>query len=526
MTWPHAGPRNVLSDYAQIIAGLAQPAAYPHPAERFAHIETHASHVFLVGDLAYKLKKPVNLGFLDFATLERRRFFCEEELRLNRRLAPDTYLAVVPITGTPAAPRMGGEGEALEYAVKMRRFPQNALLSRRRVTPDTVDRIADRMAAFHEVIPVAAPDSGYGRPQSVLAPMLENLAVLAKGATGVLEAPRLVALEAWTCARFPALTGLIEHRRLCGRVRECHGDLHRGNIAEVSGQLIIFDGIEFDPALRWIDTLNEIAFLAMDLAQGGAPDLARRFLNRYLERNGDYDGVALLDLYRVYRATVRAKVTAIRLTQPGLEANEVLHYRRELTRYLALAEEYTSDHPRRLILTHGRSGSGKTHLSVILRERLRVIHIRSDVERKRLFGLPPEARAAAATDTGIYTPEATARTYTRLLDLARSILAGGWGVLVDATFLRHSQRAPFLALAGELGVPCSVLSLQAPESVLRARVAKRIAEGCDASDADVTILDAQSAVHQPLTPEEAALAIPVYTHPAPDLDDLLRQFEE
>jgi aminoglycoside phosphotransferase family enzyme/predicted kinase len=526
MTWPQAGPRILLSDYAQIIAGLALPAAYPHPADRFAHIETHASHVFLVGDLAYKLKKPVNLGFLDFTTLERRRFFCEEELRLNRRLAPDTYLAVVPITGTPAAPRMGGEGEAIEFAVKMRRFPQNALLSRRRVTPDIVDRIADRVAAFHEVIPIAAPESGYGSPESVLAPMLENLVVLRKGATGDLEAPRLAALEAWTRARFPDLRELIERRRLDGRVRECHGDLHRGNIAEVSGQLIIFDGIEFDPALRWIDTVNEVAFLAMDLAQGDAPDLGRRFLNRYLERNGDYDGVALLDLYRVYRATVRAKVTAIRLTQAGLEANEVLHYRRERARYLALAEDYTSDHPRRLILTHGRSGSGKTHLSVVLRERLRVIHIRSDIERKRLFGLPPEARVAAAAETGIYTPDATARTYARLLDLARTILAGGWGVLVDATFLRRSQRAPFLALAAELRVPCTVLCLQAPESVLRARVAKRVAEGCDASDADVTILDAQSAVHEALTQEESACAIPVHTHPAPDLDDLLRRFRD
>jgi len=513
----------VVSDYAQIIAGLALPAAYPHAADRFTHIETHASHVFLVGDLAYKLKKPVDLGFLDFTTLERRRFFCEEELRLNRRLAPDTYLEVVPVTGSPAAPRMGGEGDALEYAVKMRRFPQNALLSRRRVTPDIVDRIADRVAAFHEAIPIAPQESGYGRPELVLAPMMENLAALGQASTAALEGPRLAAIEAWTRARFPALAALIERRRIEGRVRECHGDLHRGNIAEVDGQLIIFDGIEFDPALRWIDTINEVAFLAMDLSAGGAPDLARRFLNRYLERNGDYDGVALLDLYRVYRATVRAKVTAIRLTQPGLEANEVLHYRRELARYLALAEDYTCDHPRRLILTHGRSGSGKTHLSGMLRERLRVIHIRSDIERKRLFGLAPEARAAAAAGTGIYTRDATARTYARLLGLARSVLAGGCGALVDATFLRRSQRAPFLALAQELGVPCTILSLEAPESVLRARVAKRAAEGCDASDADVTILDAQSAVHQPLIPEEAARAIPIHTHPAVDLDDLLRR---
>jgi aminoglycoside phosphotransferase family enzyme len=502
-----------------MIAGLALPAAYPHAAERFTHIETHASHVFLVGEFAYKLKKPVNLGFLDYSTLERRRFFCEEELRLNRRLAPDTYLGVVPITGIAASPQVGGQGGVLDYAVKMRRFPQNALLSRRRVTPDTVDRVADRVAAFHQVIPIASPETGYGSPESVFAPILDNLAVLRRGVMGELAAPRLAALEGWIRTRFPALEGLIERRRLEGRVRECHGDLHRDNIAEVAGHLIIFDGIEFNPALRWIDTINEVAFLAMDLAEGGAPDLAGRFINRYLECFGDYEGVALLDLYRVYRALVRAKVTAIRLTQPGLEANEVLHYRRMLERYMALAEDYTRDHPARLVLTHGRSGSGKTHLSRILRERLRLIHIRSDVERKRLFGLSPEARAGVA----IYTREATARTYDRLLALARALLAGGYGTLVDATFLRRSQRGPFLALAGELGVPCTLLSLAAPEPVLRARVAKRAAEGCDASDADVTILDVQSAANEPLTPEEAACAIPVHSHPAPNLDDLLRR---
>jgi aminoglycoside phosphotransferase family enzyme/predicted kinase len=515
----------VLSDYAQMIAGLMSPTAYEHPTERFAHIETHASHVFLVGDFAYKLKKPVNLGFLDYSTRERRHYFCEEELRLNRRLAPDTYLSVVRIGGTPAAPRMDatGSGETLEWAVKMRRFRQKALLDRRRVTPDLVDRIADRIAAFHHAIPAATPESGFGTMAGVLAPMLENLTVLEAGDIGVREGPRLAAMRAWTLERFEALAPLIERRRLGGRVRECHGDLHRGNIAEERGRLIIFDGIEFDPALRWIDTINEVAFLAMDLAEGGRPDLGRRFLNRYLERVGDYDAVALLDFYRVYRATVRAKVTGIRLTQAGLDVNEIPHYRDELARYLALAEDYTRYHPCRLVLTHGRSSSGKTHLAKILRERLRVIHIRSDIERKRLFGLDPETRIVVAAQTGIYAPEATERTYARLLDLSRSILEGGCGVLVDATFLRRCQRAPFLALARELGVPCTILALDAPEFVLRERIAKRAAQGCDASDADVAILEAQSRVIEGLTSEELLQSIAVASHPAPDLDDLLRQ---
>ena len=273
--------------------------------------------------------------------------------------------------------------------------------------------------------------------------------------------------------------------------------------------------------MRWIDTINEVAFLAMDLAQAEAQPLARRFINHYLERTGDYGGVGLLDLYRVYRAMVRAKVTGIRLSQPGLEANEVLHHRAEFVRYLAQAEVYTATHRPRLILTHGRSGSGKTHLAVILREHLRLIHIRSDIERKRLFGLPPEARATAAAGSGIYTPEATRRTYGRLLELAASILSARYSVLVDATFLGRAQRRPFLGLARELGVRCTILAIEAPDAILRARVAKRLAEGCDASDADLSIVDVQRSQQEPLLPEETDEVIPVHTHPGADLEALV-----
>jgi hypothetical protein len=520
MEWRYAMSFVSLSDYALMIAGLQSPAAYPHPAERLTHLETHASHVFLAGGFAYKVKKPVNLGFLDFSTLERRRFFCGEELRLNRRLAPDTYLSVVPITGTPEAPRVAGLGEALEYAVMMRRFPQSALLSRRRVTPDIVDRIAERLAAFHATIAAAPADSPYGTPDTVLSALLDTIADLAKGPVGAAEAGRIQSLSAWVRINFPGLRGLIERRRRDGWVRECHGDLHRDNIAEVDGHLIIFDGIEFDPALRWIDTINEVAFLAMDLAHAEAQPLARRFINHYLERTGDYGGVGLLDLYRLYRAMVRAKVTGIRLSQPGMEANEVLHHRAEFGRYLAQAEVYTATHRPRLILTHGRSGSGKTHLAVILREHLRLIHVRSDIERKRLFGLPPEAGAGAAAGSGIYTAEATRRTYGRLLELAASILRAGYSVLVDATFLGRAQRRPFLDLARDLGVRCTILAIEAPDAILRARVAKRLAEGCDASDADLSIVDAQRSQHEPLLPEEADEVIPVQTHPGADLEAL------
>jgi aminoglycoside phosphotransferase family enzyme/predicted kinase len=505
-----------------LIRGLLRPQAYPHPVDGVEHIETHISHVLLAGDYAYKVKKPINLGFLDFSTLERRKFFCEEEIRLNGRLAPQIYLAVVPIVGTAAEPCIGGEdGTILEYAVKMRCFDQDALLTRRPVSAGLADRLAERVAAFHAEIPAAAADSPFGTPEAVLGPMVENFEQIRRRLSGPEELARLRRLEDWTRARHGVLRPVLEARRRQGHVRECHGDMHRGNIALVDGRLVIFDGIEFNPQLRWIDTMSEVAFLVMDLEEPGEAVPARRLLNRYLDSSGDYEGLRVLDFYKVYRAMVRAKVTAIRLGQSDVEPAEAVQDRAEYERYLALAEGYTQPRPRRLYLTHGVSGSGKSRLSAILRERLPLIHIRSDVERKRLFGLPPGVRTGSAVDAGLYSPDATARTYTRLLDLARLILDAGYSALVDATFLKAAQRRPFLALAHEKRCSCTIFEPVAPKEVLRSRVSARNAAGRDPSEADPAALEVQLAALEPLGPEERPLAVTVDTVRPPTLSAFL-----
>lgn len=507
-----------------MIAGLRFPSAYPHPVAGVEHIETHISHVFLAGDYAYKIKKPVNLGFLDFSTLERRHFFCQEELRLNARLAPHLYLEVVPVTGSPEAPRLGGVGQALEYAVKMRRFDQTGLLSTRPLEGDLPERVGERVAAFHAAIPTVGKDQTFGTPEAVLGPMLANFEAIRSRSPDAAILNRLVLLEAWTRTRFAELVPILRQRRAEGFVRECHGDMHRGNIALDEGEILIFDGIEFNPALRWIDVQSELAFLLMDLDDAGELGPARRLLNRYLELTGDYAGLGVLNFYQVYRALVRAKVRAIRLSQADLAPEDVEGDRRALEDYLTLAEGYTQPRHPCLCLIHGVSGSGKSRLALGLRELLPLIHLRSDIERKRLFGLTAQARThPGAVSGGIYAPDAGERTYGRLLALAETLLAAGYSPLVDATFLRGIQRAPFLALARTKGLACHMLACEAPTEVLRERVRRRAEEGADPSEAGIEVLEAQLANRESLTPDELALTIPVDTTQASCLEDVIQR---
>jgi aminoglycoside phosphotransferase family enzyme/predicted kinase len=483
-------------------------------------IETHISRVILAGELAYKVKRPVNLGFLDFSTLARRRHFAKEEVRLNRRLAAPLYHGVVTITGSPAEPRIGGDGPALEYAVQMGRFPQRALLTRHPLTLEITDAIAERIAAFHAAAP-AARDGELGTPAQVLAPMLENFAVIRDAVPSQTALrPRLAQLERWTRRRFAELTDVLEARRRAGYIRECHGDLHRGNIAVLDGEPLIFDCIEFSAPLRWIDTASELAFLLMDLEHAGDIGQARRLLNLYLLHTGDYGALAVLRFYLVYRALVRAKVTAIGAAQHHHgDASLAAAVRGYVRQALALSRGQAP----RLVILCGLSGSGKTVLATALGERLPLIHLRSDVERKRLFGMAPLSRAAAAPGSGIYAPKAGERTYRRLEELAQHVIEAGYAVLVDATFLSARRREAFRSLAQRLACPFDILALDAPPEVLRRRVARRHAVGDDASDADLAVLAHQLATREPLSAAERGRAIFVDTRRAPTLDALVRE---
>nr|WP_242469674.1 bifunctional aminoglycoside phosphotransferase/ATP-binding protein [Rhabdochromatium marinum] len=481
------------------------------------------------------MKKPVNLGFLDFSTLAQRRHFCHEEVRLNRRLAPGLYLDVAQVSEQAGQLGLHPQGEALEYAVRMRRFPHHAVLSAAEAPLErhTIDRLAVQIAAFHQRLPAAAPECPFGTPQRVLDPMLANVQVLRTNPINAASQPLIDSIEHWTRTRFAVLEPLLRARKAEGWIRECHGDLHRGNIALIDGEPLIFDALEFNPALRWIDCISDLAFLAMDLREIGERALERRLINLYLEHTGDYAGLRLLAFYQVYRAMVRAKVCGIRLgqlSQAAAAAPEALQTRTQLDQYLHLALDYTTSHKQQIFITHGLSGSGKTWLGRALSERLPLIQIRSDVERKRLFAALPDAQtsaqagvqAGAIPDSQLYSRESSRLTYQRLLEQVEHILHSGYSVLVDAAFLRADQRAWFRALAQQHSCAFTILALSAPTEVLKERVTLRQERGDDVSDADTQILARQHEKLQPLSADEEACAIHLNTHSQAQIASFLR----
>ncbi|MBB1073381.1 AAA family ATPase [Rhodoferax sp. 4810] len=491
-----------LDQLHHLLNALQQPSAYPHPVVAVKMIETHISVVLLAGAYAYKLKKPLSLGFLDFSTIEHRRHCCEEEVRINRRLAAGLYCGVVTIRGDLINAHIEGDGEILDYAVKMRRFSQQALLTHTTLTRNLIDQIAVILAQFHSKLPSAPLDSHWGTPSAVLSPMLQNVEQIRTACIDPYIRTRVDRIARWTHLSYKQLLPILEQRRRDGAIRECHGDVHRGNIALIDGQPMIFDALEFNPALRWIDCMSELAFLTMDIRDTGALRLMRRLINRYLELTGDYSGLAVLRFYQVYRALVRAKVHAIRFNQPNVTQAERTRDYNGLRRYLHLARACIKKNRPRLLITHGLSGSGKTWLGHVLCERLPLIHIRSDVERKRLCGLTLDVRPTPEQMRRLYDTDMTARTYQHLTQQARAILTANYSVLVDATFLKQMHRALFFELAQEIGCPIMIISLAAPPPILRARVLARLAEGIDASDANAEILANQRRHYEPLNEEE------------------------
>lgn len=513
------------------------PAAFDHPAGAVEWIETHISWLVLAGDFVYKFKKPLKLDFLDFSTPALRRGACEEELRINRRTAPALYLGLVALTGTAHSlqlqPAEAAPADA-EPAVRMRRFAQEALLShlleQQRLLPSHIDALAQQVAQFHASAAVATPQQGWGTAQAAVAPVQDCLAALQPLVAQAVPdmGPALRQLAQWCASQGTALAPVFLQRLQSGRVRECHGDLHLANLVLIDGQPQLFDAIEFNPALRWIDCVADIAFLAMDLEARGRTDLAWRFLNAWLEHTGDYAGLQVLQYYRVYRALVRARVAGLRLAQvegEGEVGGEGVGDKRaaslrEVRRYLALALRFTEPRTVELWLAHGFSGAGKSTQSQALIAERGVVRVRADVERKRLFGLSPQASSAAVRG-GIYTAAASQRTHEALAQAARWALGAGHTVLVDATFLNPAMRQCFMALAAQAQVRCRILSFEAPLAVLRERVRSRQLAGGDASEASVQVLESQWAAAQPLSPAEEALTVHVDTTRPVDWNVLL-----
>lgn len=500
-----------LDFHAKLIRGLLQPAAWPESVTKIRCIETHISTVLLTGEYAYKIKKPVDLGFLDFSSLARRKHFCEEEIRLNSRLAPKIYCNVVPVTGTVDRPSMGGTEPVIEYAVRMKQFEPDALLSNHPdlLTVERMDQLAQIVAEFHGSIAVVDSAQSFGMAAAVFAPMAENFVQICKLLDRAEDRQRLNWLECWSRAQQESLHDLLAQRRGGGSIRECHGDMHLGNIALVDDEILIFDGLEFAPNLRWIDVMSEVAFLIMDLQEKGRADLAQRFLNSYLVITGDYEGLRLLRFYQLYRAMVRVKVDLIRLQQPNLPATDREAVQVDYRAYLTQAEGYTRKITPALIITHGLSGSGKSTAVMSLLGALSAIQLRSDIERKRLAGLAAGSDSGSDLHQGIYSSKMTDETYQQLKKLAAMVINAGFMAIVDATFLKYGQRQLFSELAQQLGVPFLILDFRVPEAVLRQRIDQRLAEGGDPSEAHQEVLDAQLIAQEPLTALEQALSIRV-----------------
>ena len=504
-----------------LIKALSKAEAYQHEVSSISVIETHISWILLTGSYAYKIKKPLNFGFLDFSTLEQRRYFCYEELRLNKRLAADLYLAVVPITGTVDDPKMEGTGEILDYAVKMRQFPAGLTLSElaasKQLSPAEIDQLSEILAIFHQKIAVANLATPYGCSDDINYWFKENFAPINALLTDPKLQQQLQALENWGQQEWRTKADMMTQRKQQGYIRECHGDLHLSNMTLINGKVTLFDSLEFNPLLRWIDIISEVAFVLIDLLYVHEQRLTFRLLNRYLQLTGDYQGVSLLRYYLVYRALISAKVALLRQSQQNTD-NKPLAPCLKYQDFIGLAERYTQPTPVKLIISHGYSGSGKSTLMAELAASLSAIHLRGDIERKRIFGYLAEQHSASTLNHGLYTPEASQKTYDYLAECAKDILKAGFSVIVDATFLELKQRQLFKKLASECNCDFIIIDVQASYETLCERI--KLRQG-DASEATLEVLDYQRQWAQALTIDELDFVIAVNSQTDKVLEALL-----
>lgn len=517
---PSPGPSEDDSDaaargHARLIDSLRSRLASEAGPEGVRLVQTHISSVLLAGDHAYKIKRPVRLPFLDFSTLARREAACQEELRLNRRTAAALYLNLLPITGDPEMPVPGGTGVPFEWVLRMRRFAAanewHVMALDGRLGRSHIDALAAHLAGFHAgLAPLAAADlprkSAWDWTRESLDEIREHPARPASCPLVEVEALRR---ELGT--RFAMLAPVLARRVEEGWLREGHGDLHLGNIVQWQGTPMAFDAIEFDAGLRRMDVAADVAFAFMDLIAHGLPRLAWRLAGAWAESLGDFEGVTLLRAFGAYRAIVRAKVALL----SGADSAG-------FSRYWGVARELSAaPGVPRLLLCSGLSGSGKSTVAAWLAEAIDAVRVRSDVERKRLYGLAPTARDA--DPAVLYGSEATRRTYARLGELAMILLRGGVSVVVDAASLRQAEREALRTLARDAGAVFSLIVCRAPEAVLRERLARRARQGVDPSDATGAVLDLQLRAWEPWPAQWAPWVHEV--HNAGEVEQLEAQVE-
>ncbi len=517
-----------------LVKRLQDPRIYPHPVTQVDLIETHLSWIFLTGRYAYKMKKPLDLGFADFSTLEKRRFYCHEELRLNQPLAPEIYLEVIAVGGSAESPGLGGNGEPIDYLLKMREFPQSNRLDRvferGELTSVMIDELVAKVALGHADASRAGSNQRFGGADQVCVPVNGSMGQirqrlmdtrpgeLTAGALSIVEE-----LKAWCDRVHRRLREAFQQRKEEGFIRDCHGDLHLANMALVDGRLSIFDRLEFDERLRWIDLMSDVAFVVMDLDYRQAEALGWHFLNGYLEQTGDYQGLLVLPYYLVYRALVRAKVALIRSTQVTDLTEARNSALKQFSAFLELARHYTERRRPILLLMHGLSGSGKSWLSRQLVTELGAIRVRTDVERKRGSSRPVDEPTPANQRTTLYQSNATMAVYQQVARCCGAGLSAGYSMIADGTFLYQWQRDQFRLVAQSVGVPLVILDLHAPHAELERRLRGRTG---DSSDANLDVLATQIATAEPLSAVDQPSFIGVEVDQDVDLRALIGKIRE
>lgn len=477
-----------MSSYDAVIAALASADAYPERPASVEHIQTHISHLFLTPEFVYKVKKPVDFGFLDFTTFEKRRYFCQRELELNRRIAPQVYLDVLEVRQDHGgALRVAGAGRVVEHALKMRRLPQEAsmidLLQSNGVTEDMVRELALLVARFHKRAEASAAISAHGGVQAVTRQVRENFSQTERYRRRTILPYKWHELRDWSEAFLKEQAPLLRQRVADGRVRDNHGDLHAAQVFFTPEGIRIIDCIEFNDAYRCCDVASDIGFLAMDLDAHGRHDLSRVLVETWVEETGDHGALQVLDFYKTYRAVVRGKVESFRLDDSATLDSERDAITLRARGYFNLGYRYIQrPSPPRLVICGGMIGTGKSTVARYLANDAGMGLIATDAVRKQLAGARPTERHYDAFESGIYTPEFSARTYQEVFRQGRQFLEEGRSVVLDATFGRREHRETAARLAAEFGVDFWAVECVADESDLRERLSRREQRGQSVSD--------------------------------------------